>query len=136
MGKLFVFFGRFPFNKNFGLKCRKFHVPNGTVHSGCTDRLFFHVTLMPNRPNVSYNSNRLSTLMYTLYTHVYPVYPCIPCIAMYTLYTHVYPCILCIPMYTLCTHVYPVYSCIPCILVLIKLLSPFSMVSYLASQNG
>ena len=29
--------GRFPFNKNFGLKCRKFHVPNGTVHSGFTD---------------------------------------------------------------------------------------------------
>ena len=29
--------GRFPFNKNSGLKFRKFHVPNGTVHSGCTD---------------------------------------------------------------------------------------------------
>ena len=28
---------RFPFNKNFGLKIRKFHVPNGTVHSGFTD---------------------------------------------------------------------------------------------------
>ena len=25
-----------PFNKNSGLKFRKFHVPNGTVHSGCT----------------------------------------------------------------------------------------------------
>ena len=29
--------GRFPFSKNYGLKFRKFHVPNGTVHSGCTD---------------------------------------------------------------------------------------------------
>ena len=29
--------GRFLFNKNFGLKWRKFHVPNGTVHSGFTD---------------------------------------------------------------------------------------------------
>ena len=29
--------GHFPFNKNCGLKFRKFHVPNGTVHSGCTD---------------------------------------------------------------------------------------------------
>ena len=29
--------GRLPFNKNSGLKFRKFHVPNGTVHSGCTD---------------------------------------------------------------------------------------------------
>ena len=29
--------GRFPFNKNSGLKFRKFHVPNGTVHSCCTD---------------------------------------------------------------------------------------------------
>ena len=28
---------RFPFNKNFGLKIQKFHVPNGTVHSGFTD---------------------------------------------------------------------------------------------------
>ena len=25
-----------PFNKNSGLKFRKFHVPNGTAHSGCT----------------------------------------------------------------------------------------------------
>ena len=30
--------------------------------------LFFHVTLTPNRPSVSYNSNRMSIL---LYTHVY-----------------------------------------------------------------
>ena len=29
-------FGRFPFNKNSGLKLRKFQVPNGMVHSGCT----------------------------------------------------------------------------------------------------
>ena len=29
---------RFPFNKNFCLKFRKIHVPNGTVHSGCTDQ--------------------------------------------------------------------------------------------------
>ena len=29
--------GRFPFNKNSGSKFRKFHLPNGTVHSGCTD---------------------------------------------------------------------------------------------------
>ena len=29
--------GRFPFSKNYGLKFRKFHVPSGTVHSGCTD---------------------------------------------------------------------------------------------------
>ena len=33
--------GRFPFNKNSGLKFRKFHVPNGTVQyyvpSSCTD---------------------------------------------------------------------------------------------------
>ena len=28
--------GRFPFKKNSGLKFRKFHVPNVTVHSGCT----------------------------------------------------------------------------------------------------
>ena len=28
---------RFPFNQNFGLKIQKFHVPNGTVHSGFTD---------------------------------------------------------------------------------------------------
>ena len=27
----------FPFNKNSGLKFRKLHVLNGTVHSGCTD---------------------------------------------------------------------------------------------------
>ena len=29
--------GRFPVNKNSGLKFRKFPVLNGTVHSGCTD---------------------------------------------------------------------------------------------------
>ena len=29
--------GRFPFNKNSGLKFRKLHVLNGTVHSGCQD---------------------------------------------------------------------------------------------------
>ena len=29
--------GRFPFNKNSGLKFRKLHVLNGTVHSGFTD---------------------------------------------------------------------------------------------------
>ena len=29
--------GRFPFNKNSGLKFRKFSVFNGTVHSGSTD---------------------------------------------------------------------------------------------------
>ena len=29
--------GRFPFNKNSGLKFLKFYVFNGTVHSGCTD---------------------------------------------------------------------------------------------------
>ena len=28
---------RFPFNKHFGLKIRKFHEPNRTVHSGFTD---------------------------------------------------------------------------------------------------
>ena len=28
---------RFPFNKNCGLKFRKLHVLNGTVHFGCTD---------------------------------------------------------------------------------------------------
>ena len=28
---------RVPFKKNSGLKFRKFHVPNGTVSSGCTD---------------------------------------------------------------------------------------------------
>ena len=32
-----TYYGRFGFNKNFALKFRKFHVPNGTVHSGCTD---------------------------------------------------------------------------------------------------
>ena len=31
------FHWRFPFNKNSGLKFQKFHVPNGKVHSGCTD---------------------------------------------------------------------------------------------------
>ena len=30
--------GPFPFNKNSSLKFQKFHVPNGTVHSGCTDQ--------------------------------------------------------------------------------------------------
>ena len=30
--------GRFPFNKNSGVKFWKFHVPSGTVHSGCTDQ--------------------------------------------------------------------------------------------------
>ena len=29
--------GRFPFNKNSGLKFQKFYMPNGTVPSGCTD---------------------------------------------------------------------------------------------------
>ena len=29
--------GGFPFNKNSGLKFRQFYVPNGAVHSGCTD---------------------------------------------------------------------------------------------------
>ena len=29
--------GRFPINKNSGLKFWKLHVLNGTVHSGCTD---------------------------------------------------------------------------------------------------
>ena len=29
--------GRFPFSKNSGLKFRKFPVPDGTVHFGCTD---------------------------------------------------------------------------------------------------
>ena len=37
--------GRFPFNKNSGLKFRKFHVPNGTVQS-CTFQL--------HRPNPSH----------------------------------------------------------------------------------
>ena len=32
-----LFLGRFPFNKNSGLKFRKFYVFNGTVHSGYTD---------------------------------------------------------------------------------------------------
>ena len=27
----------FPFNRNFGLKFRKLHALNETVHSGCTD---------------------------------------------------------------------------------------------------
>ena len=68
-------------------------------------RLFFHVTLTPNR--------------YILHVIVIdclsPCIPCIPCIPMYTLYTYVYhvylciPCIPCIPMYTLFTYVYPVY---------------------------
>ena len=35
--KNYIKHGRFPFNKNSGLKFRKFHMPNGTVHSGCTD---------------------------------------------------------------------------------------------------
>ena len=30
-------YGYFPFNKNSGLKFRKFNLPNGAVHSGCTD---------------------------------------------------------------------------------------------------
>ena len=30
--------GRFPFNKNSGVKFWKFHMPSGTVHSGCTDQ--------------------------------------------------------------------------------------------------
>ena len=47
------------------------------LSDGYTDGLnkireVFHVTLTPNRPTVSYNSNRLSILMYTLYTHVLP----------------------------------------------------------------
>ena len=29
--------GGLPFNKNSGLKFGKFYVPNGAVHSGCTD---------------------------------------------------------------------------------------------------
>ena len=29
--------GRFTFSKNSGLKFRKFHMPNGTAHSGCTN---------------------------------------------------------------------------------------------------
>ena len=32
-----TYHGRFGFNKNSALKFRKFHVPNGTVHSDCTD---------------------------------------------------------------------------------------------------
>ena len=28
---------RCQFNKNYGLKFGKFHVPSGTVHSSCTD---------------------------------------------------------------------------------------------------
>ena len=35
--ELLTVYGRFPFNKNSGLKFRKLHVLNGTVHSGCTD---------------------------------------------------------------------------------------------------
>ena len=35
--KNYIKHGRFPFNKNSGLKFRKFHMPNGTVQSGCTD---------------------------------------------------------------------------------------------------
>ena len=35
--ELTVDLGRFPFNKHSGLKFWKFHVPNGMVHSGCTD---------------------------------------------------------------------------------------------------
>ena len=31
-------YGRFPFNKNSGLKFWKLHLLNGTVHSGCTDQ--------------------------------------------------------------------------------------------------
>ena len=33
----FCFKGRFLSNKNSALKFRIFHVPNGKVHSGCTD---------------------------------------------------------------------------------------------------
>ena len=32
--------GRFSSNKNSFLKSQKFHLPNGTVHSGCTDPTF------------------------------------------------------------------------------------------------
>ena len=32
-----TYYGRFGFKKNSALKFRKFHVPNGTVHSDCTD---------------------------------------------------------------------------------------------------
>ena len=32
-----TYYGRFGFNKNSALKFRKFHAPNGTVHSDCTD---------------------------------------------------------------------------------------------------
>jgi len=35
--RLIVIFERFLFNKISGLEFRKFHVPNATVHFGCTD---------------------------------------------------------------------------------------------------
>ena len=35
--ELTVDLGRFPINKNSGSKFRKFHMPNQTVHSDCTD---------------------------------------------------------------------------------------------------
>ena len=32
-----TYYERFGFNKNSALKFRRFHAPNGTVHSDCTD---------------------------------------------------------------------------------------------------
>ena len=38
--------GCFPFNKNSGFIFGKFHVPNGTVHSGCTNPTQATISLM------------------------------------------------------------------------------------------
>ena len=38
--------GYFPFNKNSGFIFGKFHVPNGTVHSGCTNPTQATISLM------------------------------------------------------------------------------------------
>ena len=92
-------------------------------------RLFFHVTLTPNRyifhvividclsPCIPCIPCIPMYILYTLYTYVYPVYPvypsipCIPMYTLYTLYTYVYPVYPVYPMYTLYTlytYVYPV----------------------------
>ena len=51
-----------------GIFCFKVH--NQVLYTADTEieGLFFHVTLTPNRPSVSYNSNRMSILMSQILT--------------------------------------------------------------------
>ena len=63
-----IILGRFPFNKNSGLKFRKLHVLNGTVHSGCTDptQATVHFVIVASQHTQNYALKRKVNTVYIL----------------------------------------------------------------------